>query len=183
MNFANVKSLKIPEGEVKEIRVGGVVIWKSGYTNLVPLSTTEDGKTIYNGVGYKNGYRLRSGGAEASHGSASHTGFIRAKGGNVVRLSGYDAAKVDTANAINVYDSTHTNLGQITPNYSSAGYGIFGSTYKEYGWGNAKGVKEEKTGVWAWTVPPNASIAYIRVTGFTGANGSKMIVTVNEEIE
>ena len=42
---------------------------------------------------------------------------------------------------------------------------------------------EEKTGVYVWTVPPDASIAYIRVTGFTGKQGEKMIVTLNEEIE
>lgn len=183
MNFANVKSLKIPEGEVKEIRVGGVLLWKSGYTNLVPLSTTEDDKTIYNGVGYKNGYRIRSGGAEGSDNVASHTGFIKIKGGDVIRMSGYDALIVANANAINVYDASHAVLGQVTSGSANYGYGFFQSTWKEYNWGLSKGVKEEKSGVYIWTAPPDTSIAYMRVTGYTNKDGSKMIVTVNEEIE
>ena len=185
MDFSNLKTLTIPEGEVTKITdASGNVLWQSGYTNQVPLSTESDGKTIYNGgLGYKNGYRIRSGGAEGADGNASHTGFIKAKGSDVVRLSGYNALKSENANAINVYDANHTNLGQITAGYATAGYGIFASTYKEYGWGNAKGVKEEKTGVYVWTVPTGADIAYIRVTGYTLGDGSKMIVTINEEIE
>lgn len=184
MDFSNLKSLTIPEGEVKEISVGGVVIWKSGYTNFVPLSTEADGKTIYNnGLGYKDGYRIRSGGAEGTDSNASHTGFIPIKGGNIVRFSGYDASEVTVANAINVYDANHAVLGQITSSASTYGYGFFQNTWIEYNWNNAKGVKEEKTGIYVWTVPPDASIAYMRVTGYTGGDGSKMIVTVNEEIE
>lgn len=64
MDFSNVKSITIPEGKVKRILSGSTVLWQSGYTNLVPLSTEADDKTIYNGgLGYKNGYRIRSGGA------------------------------------------------------------------------------------------------------------------------
>lgn len=91
---------------------------------------------------------------------------------------------VTNANAINVYDGNHANLGQITANNPIYGYGIFDSAqYKSYNWGGENGVKEEKTGVYAWTIPTGADIAYIRVTGYTGGDGSKMIVTINEEIE
>jgi hypothetical protein len=184
MNFSGLKELTIDGVSLVDLTINGVLAWKKGYKNWVPFSTEADGVTIYNGgKGYKDGVRLRSGGAEAGHGSASHTGYIPAKAGDKVRLSGYDANIVSNANAINVSDSKHTNIGQITPNYSSGGYGIFESTYKTYGWHNANGVKEEKTGVYVWTVPPDNSIAYIRVTGYTEADGSKMIVTVNEEIE
>ena len=184
MDFANLKSLTIPEGEVAEITCGDVLLWKSGYTNLVPLSTEADGVTIYNGgKGYKDKSRIRSGGAEGDNAHASHTGFIRAIGGDVVRLSGYDAMIANTANAINVYDENHAVLGQITSNDLYYGYGFFQKTWNDYNWSNAKGVKEEKTGVYVWTIPPDASIQYIRVTGYTGGDGSKMIVTVNEEID
>lgn len=178
MDFSNLKTLTIPEGEVSEIRVGGVVLWKGGYTNQVPLSTESDGKTIYNGgKGYKYGYRIRSGGAEGSHGNASCTGFIRAKGGDVVRLSGYDVKRADAGNAINVSDANRNNLGQITAN-SGWSYGIFdGNTI------NWDDVLLEKTGVYYWIIPEGFNIAYIRVTGYTGEDGSKMIVTINEEIE
>lgn len=177
MNLPNQKSISINDIEMKELLINGVTIWESGHTNLVPLSTEADGKTIYNnGLGYKNGYRIRSSGAEAGHGSASHTGYIKAKGGDVVRLSGYDAMIVDSANSINVYDKNHNNLGQISAN-STWSYGIFeGNTH------NWDDVILEKSGVYYWVVPEGFDIEYIRVTGYTKRDGSKMIVTVNEEI-
>ena len=72
IDFTGVKAITIPEGKVKKITSNGVVLWKGGHTNLVPLSTEADGVTIYNGgLGYKNGYRIRSGGAEGATGVGS----------------------------------------------------------------------------------------------------------------
>ena len=155
------------------------------YTNRVLKSTEADDVTIYNGdLGYKNGYRVRSGGAEGATSTGSCTGFIPVKGGDIVRLSGWDFANKCNENAINVADSTHTNIGQFT--MLPAQYGIFTqSAYKEYSYGS---VVQEKTGVWKWIVPPAASgVAYIRVSGYSpypveNNLGSKMIVTINEEI-
>lgn len=176
MDFANLKSLTIPEGEVAEITCNGVLLWKGGYTNLVPLSTEADDVTIYNGgLGYKNGYRIRSGGAEGATNNASCTGFIRAVGGNVVRLSGYNVKYANNENAINVYDANHTNLGQISANYY---YGIFADG--KHRW---EDIILEKEGVYYWIVPDGFDIEYIRVSGYTVNDGSKMIVTINEEIE
>lgn len=185
MDFANLKSLTIHEGEVKEIYCGDVLLWKGGYTNLVPLSTTEDGKTIYgedyngDGIkdGYKNGYRIRSGGLEAVTTVGSCTGFIKVTAGDVVRLSGYDVKDAATENAINVADINHNNLGQIVAN-NSASYGCFQS--KGENWDD---VISEGNGVYYWIVPSGYGIEYIRVSGYTEADGSKMIVTINEEIE
>lgn len=184
MHLPNQKSINIDGIDMKELYIDGTLIWKIGYKNWVKFSTEADGKTIYNGgLGYKDGYRVRSGGAEASSYNASCAGYIPAKAGDVIRLSGYDVAYDDTANnAINVSDVNHNNLGQIVANSPVVGYGFFQTTWRDYNWGNSKGVKEEKTGVYIWTVPPDTSIAYIRVTGETLEDGSKMIVTVNEEI-
>ena len=182
MIFSGVKAIIIPDGVVKQIarKIDGSILWKSGYKNWVKYSTEADGVTIYNGgKGYKDGYRLRSGGAEAEFASASHTGFIPLKGGDVVRMSGYDANMVSQCNAINVYDATHTNIGQVASNYPSGGYGIFEVTYAKYGWAT---VTENPSGVYVWVAPPYADIAFMRVTGETGGDGSKMIITVNEEI-
>lgn len=183
VNFANYPRLEIPEGRVKQIarKSDGLVLWTAGYVNMVPLSTNSDG-TIYNGIGYKNDYRVRSGGAEAVAVNASCSGFIPVKGGDVVRVGGINFAFDRTDNAINVNDSGLTNLGQLVANVANGGYGIFsgGGGYYAYGW---QSVVEESDGVWKWIVPPAASgVAYIRVTGYTGGDGSKMIVTVNEEI-
>ena len=189
MDLSKIKSITIPEGKVKKItrKIDGTVLWKSGYKNWVKYSTEADGITIYNGgLGYKDRLRVRSGGQEAENNGSSCTGYILAKGGDTIRLSGYEVSTESVSNAINVFDKNFTVLGQIVSNNSTWGYGFFqGSTensWNEYNWGNAKGVKEEKTGVWAWTVPPDTSIAFIRVTGDTGNDGSTMIVTVNEEI-
>ena len=163
-------------------------IWEQppAFINQVLISTEVDDVTIYNnGLGYKDGYRIRSGGAEGSQSNASCTGYIKAKQGETVRMSGWDLEDPGVSNAINVYDASHNNLGQITPSYPTAGYGLFTTSggCLNYGWGKEFGVKQEKAGVYAWTLPPVESIAYIRVTGYTGGDGSKMIVTINEDIE
>ena len=161
---------------------GDIVITATAmkYTNQVPISTDESG-AVYNGVGYKNGYRVRSGGAEGTNDHASCTGFIPLKAGDVVQLSGYDATYADVNNAINVYNSSKTNIGQIVANYANSGYGIFAyeGGYSDYSWDT---IVENPSGVYVWTVPPHADIAFMRVTGYTLGDGSKMIVTVNEEI-
>lgn len=177
IDFSLFKRLEIGGERVKKItrKSDGLVLWTAGYINMVPLSTNSDG-TIYNGTGYKNGYRVRSGGAEAAHGGASCTGFIPAAGGDVVRLSGYDVEFSETANAINVFDASHSNLGQITSS-SSWSYGVFEGY--DINWDD---VLLEKDDVYCWTVPDGYDIAYIRVTGYTGGDGSNMIVTINEEI-
>lgn len=176
MNFKNVKKVTIPEGKVKRILSGSTVLWKGGYTNWVPLSTTEDGKTIYNGgLGYKNSYRVRSGGAETSNDNSSCTGFIPVKPLSIIRIAGCNlTASVDSA--INVADASFANIGQVA---GSGNYGIFASTYKAYN----NTTMTQKDGYWQWVVPPEASgVKYIRVTGFT-KRGSELIVTVDEEIE
>lgn len=186
VNFASYPRLEIPEGRVKQIarKSDGQVLWKAGYINEVRHSINTNG-TVYNGTGYKNGYRIRSGGAEGAQDNAACTGFIPVKGGDIIRISGCDFAYSNTSNAINVADTSFSNIGQITPSHADAGYGIFaaGAAYQSYCY--KKAVTQEKTGVWKWTVPPAASgAAYIRVTGYnaSGNHGANLIVTVNEEI-
>ena len=66
VDFSKIKSVTIPEGRVKKILQGAVVLWKSGFKNWVFNSLESGGNAIYNnGLGYKIGYRIRSGGAEA----------------------------------------------------------------------------------------------------------------------
>lgn len=87
--LTNANYLTIPEGQVRSIHSDESIIWEKHYTNLVYSSINADG-TIYNGgLGYKEGYRIRSGGAEAEYNSVC-TGFIPVKSGDVVRLSGWD---------------------------------------------------------------------------------------------
>ena len=179
MMFSDLKKLVIPEGEVNKITVGGVTIWEN-MKNWVKFSTEADGVTIYNGgLGYKNGYRVRSGGAEGTTDRGSCTGFIPLKAGDTVRLSGYNALYNDGSNAINVFNASKENIGQAVANTPTHGYGIFETQYKAYGWAS---ITQNPTGVYVWVAPPHADIAFMRVSGYTLADGSKMIVTVNQEI-
>lgn len=189
LNFANYSGIKIPEGKTKTIsrKMDGMILWRNRYINRVPLSIHSDGSIYNNGLGYKNGYRVRSGGAEAAQDAAACTGFIPVKGGDVVRICGW-SKHLDTgnaANAINVANSSFTNIGQI----SNANYGIFATDggYTKYGMDT---IENDANGVSKWVVPPDESkVSYIRVSAFNYDEpnkydvGSYLIVTINEEIE
>ena len=179
MDLSAYKAISIGGIAMKKLTLDGVQIWSKGITNWVRKSINADG-TIYNGgLGYKDGYRVRSGGAEVATGTASITGYIKVNGGDVIRISGFDFSYKSTANAINVSDAEFTNIGQFTTQPASSG--ILSGNYAAY---DASSVVEEKTGVWKWVVPPAASgVAYIRLTGYTHyQDGVCMIVTINEEI-
>lgn len=186
MDYSKFKKLTIGGVELKQLFINGVQVWKSGYKNRVKYSTEADGVTIYNGgLGYKNGYRIRSGGAEGSAVQGSCTGFIPVNGEDIIRLSGWDFSTEKNENAINVSDSSFTNIGQFTM-LAGAGYGIFAydGAYKEF---DKKSVVKESENVWKWAVPPSASgVAYIRVSGYTNPTNNNtyknMIITINEEI-
>lgn len=179
MDLSVFKKLTIGGVALKQLFINGIQAWKSGPKNWVPYSTESDGVTIYNGgLGYKSGYRVRSGGAESEQAMASCTGFIPVKGLSTIRVAGTNGTFADNGvnQAINVYDSSFTNLGQIVSN-STSGYGIFASdgSYADYG-GSTVAQGED---YWEWTVPPDDSgIAYIRVTGYT-SDGSQLVVTIN----
>lgn len=176
MDFSSLKKLTIGGVELKQLFIDGIQVWKAGYKNWARFSTEADGVTIYNGgLGYKDSYRVRSGGAETIQSMCCCTGYIPVEAGDIVRLSGYDVKYESNGNAINVSDASRTNLGQIVAN-SAWSYGIFdGSGY------NWDAVVLEKDDVYYWVVPDGYAIAYIRVTGRTNT-GENMIVTINEEI-
>lgn len=176
--LTNADYLTIPEGQVHSIQLNESTLWEKHYTNLVCSSINADG-TIYNdGQGYKEGYRIRSGGTEAEYNSVC-TGFIPVKAGDIVRLSGWDFSAAQNGNAINVSDSNFTNIGQFT--MLNASYGIFlESAYSNYSYNS---VIKESDSVWKWAVPPTASgVAYIRITAYN-TTGANMIVAVNEQIK
>lgn len=176
IKFNNISKLVIPEGTVSKIVTSGVTLWQSiSYTNRVGNSIDAD-YNVYNGVGYKNGYRIRSGGAEVENSGASCTGYIRVTDGDVVRISGWNFSALSSANSINVSDISFLNLGQVTT--QPAYYGVLTATNSPI---------TESDGVYTYVIPPELGIAYIRVTGFSETDaygpGSSMIVTVNEEIQ
>lgn len=181
INLSTLKELSIDGIKLVELSINGVLVWKNSFKNWVKFSTEADGETIYNGgLGYKDGYRMATGGNEEEATDASHTGFIPVNGGDIVRLSGWDFGYGSYSNVVNVFDSNFGVKGQmVSYNHN---YGIFGATgdYAAYGFSS---VVVEREGVWKWVVPPTDSgVAYIRVSGRTLGDGSKMIITINEPI-
>lgn len=151
-----------------------LTVWKKySYTNQVPISIDTDG-SIYNGVGYKDDYRIRSGGGYAAQVGARHTGYIPAVAGDIIRLSGWNFNHSSASNAINFSNAEFTSIGQFTT--QPASYGII--------LGNPPDVTVADD-VYEFTVPDNSDITYIRVTGMHDYQvlPPSMIVTVNEEIK
>lgn len=188
IHFADYVRLSIPEGSVTKItrKSDGVVLWSKGYVNQVPISIDADG-SIYNGCGYKEGYRIRSGGAESSYSGAVCTGFIPFRQGDILRIYPAFTGR-NTDNAINFADSSFANLGQVTN--VGACYGICATDTAIW-----QAVDSEVDGVTVIDISAAtnaAEVAYIRVTNIYGeandgeesaiASGAELIVTVNEEI-
>lgn len=145
------------------------------YTNLVPASIDTDG-SIYNGTGYKEGYRLNSSGVPAELAGAVHSGFIPYDG-EVIRAWGTTSANAsNSGNYIGLYDASFEKI-----------YMIGGSNYTNYG-----GIWEAKDGKYMVTFDPAvctnealnnylASAKYIRVSWAVGT-GANLVVTLDEEI-
>ena len=184
--FDGAKTITLAGKAVAKLELAGKKIWEAiRYKNWVKYSTESDLKTIYNGgLGYKNGYRVRSGGQEGESAYGTCTGFIPCKAGQVLRIyhpSQYAFAERQAA-SINVCDSSGANLGQLAMNGK---YGVF-STWG-YTWANNVA---DVNGVKTITIPTSLTdankIAFVRITvGFSElqyVDGSSLIVTVDEEI-
>jgi hypothetical protein len=173
MNLLPFVKLSLGELTLKNLQVNGIQIYKSGYKNWVPYSLDTDG-SVFNGVGYKDGYRLRSGGGLAEVAGGRVTGYIPVTAGDIVRLTGWNFDFAVAANAVNFSDSTFTNLGQIT--MQPAAYGICAVTTPTV---------TSHNGVFMFTVPNNVDIRYLRVSGLNENNIPipEMIITINEEIK
>ena len=145
------------------------------YTNLLPSATDTDG-SIYNGVGWKKGYRLGSGGAPSDQNDSYLTGFIPIKFGDVVHLKnvkwqyGVDTGLNSGNQRVSFYDANKVHLGQ------AAAIGVGGML---------SGVKDDNN-IWTqftvknWSGVDIGSAAYFRLNCAEISGDS--IITVNEEI-
>lgn len=80
----------------------------------------------YNVIGYKEGFRVRSGGEEAESFDSLCTGFIPFKQGDTLRIVP-QFKKINAQNCINFSDKDFANLGQAGD--SGACYGICNANY------------------------------------------------------
>lgn len=189
VNFADYKYLTVPEGDVKKIarKSDGLVLWKRGYTNQVPLSTDTDG-SIYNGVGYKDNVRLSSSGGVSSsaQSGSTTTGFIPFPYGDatVIRMKGvvwktvYDVV-TSGHYYINFYDSSKKFLCYLSVGEHANLTHVVTVTRDDNGvetvvWNQSYGT----TNSMLQNIRNNA--AYVRINAY--GKGADMIVTINEEI-
>lgn len=172
--FNTLKSLSIDGIVLKRLSINGVLSWEesSRYTNRVPVSIDENGN-IFNGVGYQESLRLSSSGVTKEKNNSVVTGFIPVKGGDTVRIVGVNWSYASSSNYICAYDSSFTFLYAGT---SAGGYYL--STMAE------SVTFDGEMAIIKLAALDN--IAYIRFSSCGDdtkqAQGSEMIVTINEEI-
>jgi hypothetical protein len=183
MNLSDYKKLTIGGIELKSLTINGVLAWKSGPKNWVKYSTEADGVTIYNGgLGYKDGYRIRSGGAEAQGIAISITGFIPfVKGDKLYIYPPFTGG--NTNNTINFYDASFASLGQSTD--AGSLYGICSNTGSQFKTKVVNGVSVLDLS--DNTFPGVSDIRYVRIGNSIAdespiSSGADMIITKNEEI-
>lgn len=124
MIFANIKSIIIPEGKVKQIKSGTTLIWEKleegiiEIINLLPKATDADRVTIYggdyNGDGINDGYKTKtrlsssSGGATTADGMCA-SGFIPCVAGDIIRIKGIKP-KYGTASYAMTFDGSNKKV-------------------------------------------------------------------------
>ena len=145
------------------------------YTNLLPSAIDTDG-SIYNGVGWKKGYRLGSDGAPSSQNDSYLTGFIPVNFGDVVHLknvkwqNGVNTGLNSGNQRVSFYDANKAHLGQA----NAIGLG-----------GMLSGVKDDNN-IWTQFTVKNWSGVDIANTAYFRLNCAEIIgdsiITVNEEI-
>ena len=192
LDFSMIKSIVIPEGKVKQIarKSGGFILWKGGHTNLVPTSIDTDGN-VFDGVGYRDGYRLSSSGGLSAQANTFTTGFIPVTASDVIRMAGVEWFPPSGNLYLAFYDSGFALLGSLNcyvsstaaSGYTSTSRGIV--THKTNGKvGNAENHPTvDSNGVITFNqygFTDGSNVAYFRINGY-GA-GADAIVTVNEEI-
>ena len=127
-----------------------------GYTNKLPSAIDTDG-SIYNGCGYKNGWRINSSRVEKEQSGCGITGFIKVNEGDVIRAENYGIC---------------TQGYQYIVLYNS-NFGAAGANKQDTVW--------LTTGKLEYTIPTNAGIRYARLS--LGEFTSSSIITINEEIK
>ena len=145
------------------------------YTNQLPLATDTDG-SIYNGVGWQEGYRLNSSGVPDGQSRSYLTGFIPAKLGDTVYLknvtwqNGVCSGLSSGNQRISFYDANKNHLVQT----NAIGVG-----------GTLNGIKDD-SGIWTQFTLRNFSGGNLTNAAFFRLNcagiTAESIITVNEEI-
>lgn len=152
-------------------------VWQEGSKNWVPVSIESGGESIYNGKGYKFGYRLNSSGAEVTMSNCFVTGFIPVTNNDTLRIKPFAKGKL-------------ANFG-----YSGIYIALYNSSYTKLSSTNGTALKtlgtmDDTTGVYTIKISDianNTNNAFVRVSTnildtAVEADGEKLIITINQEI-
>lgn len=133
---------------------------KPSYTNKLPSATDSTG-AVYNGTGYKNGWRLNSSAVEKQQDGCAHTGFIRATVGQTIYIKNISACAVG-------YGYVHYFKEGYTKEHTSTSL-------------EASHFVLDENGVGSFTIPSDkTNITHIRLS--YGVMSADSIITINEEI-
>ena len=185
------------DGEVTEIGTLNNIPVPT-YTNVLPLATTNDGKTVYNGTGYKVGARIGSSGSEGTVGNTAATnpifltGYIKVPAGATIRMencfidtNGVNGTINNTADK-NYYGHelsglygcmVYTNL--YAPTFDDTTTNYHWSTFANYSLCTPKPTVDGNGYVTEFTLNTTTE-KYIRM--HLGGDPTKAIITVNEPI-
>lgn len=152
----SVNGIKADEnGNVKiEVSGGGDT---EAYKNVLPLAIDTD-KSVYNGTGYKNGFRLNSSAAEKEAEGCGHTGFIEVHAGETVRMKNYTVCQTGY-HYVHNFNSSFTKISTKQDNNL---------------------LTPDENGIYTYVVPNESGIAYIRIS--IGEFSADTIITIDEEI-
>ena len=180
MGETDITSTAYSNGNISIASVTGDIVITAvatkivSYTNQVPISTDADGN-VYNGTGYKDGYRISSSGAEAALRSATATGFIPFTKGQTIRIGGEGIMYDKYGCLLMFYDLSKTVIANAGIGYDKIGNTTYGT------W-----TTEENS---VFCLDPNdtypntlsGNSGYIRISA--NGSGANLIVTLDEEIK
>lgn len=136
MDNTDITSSVYSHGHINITNVTGDVVITAvamkviSYTNQVSISTNIDGN-VYNGTGYKDGYRINSSGNEAALSGFATTGFIPFKKGQTIRIGG-DGITFDAYGCMLMfYDDNKKYLNNTGIDYSKVGDKTYGTWITE----------------------------------------------------
>lgn len=163
MDLSQLKKLSIGGVELKQLFISGVQVWKSGYKNLIETATTDPGGTeIYNGIGYKDGYRWSSSSnAESQYSTARMSGWIQFTSGATYRIKNFYISR--PSGYVSGGYVVKYNNGDITTT-------MIGRDHSSY---------DAETDTFEWT-EINSNIQYFRISAYKC--DEIPIITMNEEI-
>lgn len=180
MGGTDITSTAYSDGNISIASVTGDIIITAvatkivNYTNQVTISTDADGN-VFNGAGYKDGYRLNSSGAEAEYRGYTTTGFIPFTKGQTIRIGGEGIMYDSYGCALRCYDTSKTVIADIGIDYNNVGDTAYGT------W------TTEETSVFcldpvdSFPYKFSGKNLYIRISA--KGSGANLIVTLDEKID